>query len=72
MPIALLWGARDPIIPMRHDRKTLRRLKGSALTTYRGCGHYPQLDNAERLAGDLSAFLRDPARPKAVFVRSGA
>ena len=63
-PIALFWGTRDPIIPVRHGRATLNRSENVTLTTYE-CGHYPHLDAPELFAKDLLAFLADASRAPA-------
>ena len=64
-PLAMFWGTVDPIIPVRHGASFLERVQGATLTTYEGCGHFPQLDAAPRFARDLAAFLNDGARPAA-------
>ncbi len=66
-PVALFWGAKDPIIPVRHGRNTVADSDGVTLTTYKGCGHYPHLDVAEAFAHDLTEFLLDPDRPSVCF-----
>ncbi len=63
-PIALFWGTRDPIIPVRHGRDTVTRSHDITLTTY-DCGHYPHLDAPEAFARDLLDFLSDPRRAPA-------
>jgi pimeloyl-ACP methyl ester carboxylesterase len=67
-PVALFWGTKDPIIPIRHGRDTLENSKGITLTTYKGCGHYPHLDMPERFSRDLVEFLHDPNRGPAQFI----
>lgn len=71
-PVALFWGAKDPIIPIRHGKTAVARSKGLTLTTYRGCGHYPHLDVPEDFARDLTEFLSDPERPDAQFMKATA
>ncbi len=66
-PIALFWGEKDPIIPVRHGRDLVARSHDVTLTTY-ACGHYPHLDVHGAFASDLMDFLRDPGRAPA---RSG-
>ena len=61
-PIALFWGERDPIIPLRHGREAFRGFAGVSLTTYPESGHFPHLDVPARFARDLGAFLHDPER----------
>ncbi len=63
-PVAMFWGEKDPIIPIRHGREAVKRSENITLTTYKKCGHYPHLDATEAFARDLLAFLDDPkARP---------
>jgi pimeloyl-ACP methyl ester carboxylesterase len=69
-PIALFWGDKDPIIPIRHGRTAVSRSDGITLTTYKGCGHFPQLDVSEDFARDLTEFLCDPNRFPALIHRA--
>ncbi len=70
--IALFWGAEDPVIPVSHAANLLDCSRGVTLTTYPGCGHFPQLDNPRALARDLIGFLCDPLRRPAVLAPSTA
>jgi pimeloyl-ACP methyl ester carboxylesterase len=64
-PLALFWGERDPIIPVKHGRALRAASTGVTLTVYPGCGHHPHLDAPQSFARDLDAFLCDPDRPAA-------
>jgi len=66
-PVALFWGLKDPIIPVRHGRDTVANSEGVTLTTYKRCGHFPHLDVPDVFASDLIEFLLDPDRPYARF-----
>ncbi|MFH1529445.1 MAG: alpha/beta fold hydrolase [Pseudomonadota bacterium] len=68
-PIALFWGSKDPIIPIRHGRDAVARSRNITLTTY-PCGHYPHLDVPDLFADDLVAFLREPDRTGACMRRN--
>lgn len=59
-PLALFWGSRDSIIPVRHAHETAARLRNLALNVYPGCGHSPQLEAPERFTDDLVRFLEEP------------
>jgi hypothetical protein len=61
--MALFWGEKDPILPLRQGRSMLAQSTGITLTTYPKCGHFPQLDIAQTFANDLKAFFCDPDRP---------
>ncbi len=64
-PIAMFWGEKDPIIPLRHGREAFAGYAGVTLTIYPGVGHFPFLDAPADFARDLRAFLSDPDRPSA-------
>ncbi len=59
-PVALFWGSKDPIIPIRHGRRSVSRSQGMELETYEGCGHFPHLEVPERFSRDLTRFLTEP------------
>jgi pimeloyl-ACP methyl ester carboxylesterase len=63
-PVALLWGGDDPVIPHAQAIKTLQILRGAALTTLAGCGHFPHHQRSEEFVRELTTFLDTPhARP---------
>ena len=68
-PVALFWGSKDPIIPVRHGRDAVAQAEGITLTTYDDCGHFPQLDVPEAFARDLTEYLDDPDRPSVRYRR---
>jgi pimeloyl-ACP methyl ester carboxylesterase len=70
-PLALFWGERDPIIPVKHGRALVEASSGVTLTVYPGCGHHPHLDAPAAFARDLRAFLSDPDRPAARLLPVG-
>jgi hypothetical protein len=58
----MFWGESDPVIPVRHGKRAQRKSNGVTLTTYKKCGHFPQLEVPEQLAEDLRNFLFDTTR----------
>ena len=64
-PIALFWGERDSVIPVRHAHDAGRRLENATVTVYPECGHSLHLEAPDRFAADLSAFLQEPSRAAA-------
>ncbi|MBZ0271513.1 alpha/beta hydrolase [bacterium] len=70
-PVALFWGTKDPVIPVRHGRDAVKRSEGITLTEYKGCGHFSHLDAPEAFARDLTEFLLDPDRRPARFLVEG-
>lgn len=64
MPTLLLWGERDPIIPVGHGHRAQERMPGSRLVTFADSGHFPQIDDPHRFAATVLEFLdqTEPAR----------
>ncbi len=57
IPTLLIWGSADPIIPAQHGREARERIPGSRLVEFPGAGHWPQLDDPDRFAAELSDFM---------------
>ena len=69
IPMLVVWGSRDPIVPAAHA-ETVRRLVPSArVEVFPGAGHWPHLDDPERFCTVLGDFL-DTTEP-AVHDRDG-
>lgn len=67
-PVAIFWGSKDPVIPVRHGRDAVAHSEGITLTEYKNCGHSCHLEVPERFAKDLTEFLLDPDRQPARFL----
>jgi len=61
MPTLLLWGERDPIIPVGHGRRAKERMPGSRLVTFAESGHFPQIDDPHGFAAAVLEFLQETA-----------
>jgi pimeloyl-ACP methyl ester carboxylesterase len=61
IPILIVWGARDPIIPVRHGEDAHRELPGSELEVFDGVGHLPQLEQPGHFLAVLERFLAKTA-----------
>jgi pimeloyl-ACP methyl ester carboxylesterase len=57
VPSLIVWGRRDPIIPVRHAGTANRGMPGSRLEVFDDAGHFPQLDEPVRFARTLQDFL---------------
>lgn len=57
MPTLIVWGERDPIIPVGHGRRAHAAMPGSRLEVLPGVGHFPPLEAPEELAAALREFL---------------
>lgn len=64
IPVLIIWGARDPIIPVSHAQRAHDAIAGSRLEIFDGVGHIPQLEAPARFAAALERFLEqtEPAR----------
>ena len=64
VPFLLVWGERDPIIPVEHARRAHRLVPGSRLEIFPNAGHFPHLDDPLRFVRLLTEFMRttEPAR----------
>jgi pimeloyl-ACP methyl ester carboxylesterase len=57
MPTLLVWGSRDPIIPVAHAHAAHAALPGSRLEVFDGAGHFPHHSDPVRFVGVLEDFL---------------
>jgi pimeloyl-ACP methyl ester carboxylesterase len=64
LPLLIVWGDRDPIIPVAHAEEAHRQLPESHLEIFEGVGHVPQLECPGRFISVLDRFLAEtePAR----------
>jgi len=59
VPVLIVWGARDQIIPVRHGEDAHRALPGSQLEVFEGVGHLPQLEQPGRFIALFERFLAE-------------
>lgn len=57
VPVLVLWGAADRFVPVRFAEEQARVFKRCEVHRFEGCGHWPFLDDPERAAALLGAFL---------------
>lgn len=67
VPMLIVWGSRDPIIPVGHGEDAHRALPGSRLEIFEGAGHMPQLEQPGHFIAVLEDFIA--ANPPAAFDR---
>jgi pimeloyl-ACP methyl ester carboxylesterase len=61
-PTLVIWGERDPIIPVRHAIAAHEAMPGSVLHVLEGVGHFPQHEQPERFVRVVLDFI-DSTRP---------
>jgi len=57
LPTLVVWGADNPIIPPECGRLYQQAIPGAALHEIERCGHWPQFERPEELAGVVQRFL---------------
>ena len=57
VPVLLVWGDRDPIIPVDHGHAAHAALPTSRLEIFAGAGHFPMLDDPEHFAAVLTDWM---------------
>ncbi|HET7590252.1 MAG TPA: alpha/beta fold hydrolase [Solirubrobacterales bacterium] len=63
LPLLIVWGENDPIIPVEHGREAHAQLPDSRLEIFADTGHVPMLERPGRFIATLQRFLAetDPA-----------
>jgi pimeloyl-ACP methyl ester carboxylesterase len=57
LPVLIVWGARDRIIPPGHGRRAHELIPGSRLEVFESSGHFPHLDQPERFVETLEDWI---------------
>jgi pimeloyl-ACP methyl ester carboxylesterase len=60
MPVLILWGAGDQLIPVAIAHDWQKAIPGSKLIVYPATGHIPMEEVADKSAADVRAFLSGP------------
>ncbi len=64
VPMLIVWGSHDAIIPVEHAHQTHESLAGSRLDVFESAGHYPHCESPERFAAALSDFIDSTAEAR--------
>ena len=59
LPLLIIWGENDPIIPVDHAREAHAQLPSSRLEIFEDTGHVPQLERPGRFIAVLERFLAE-------------
>jgi pimeloyl-ACP methyl ester carboxylesterase len=64
VPFMLIWGERDPIIPVQHGRAAHELVPTSRLEVFEDAGHFPHVDDPQRFLDVLLDFIdsTEPAK----------
>lgn len=71
VPTLIVWGERDPMIPVRHGIRAHEEMPGSRLEIFEEAGHFPHRDDPRRFAAVLEDFVSgsEPAQLDPEHVR---
>ena len=69
LPTMIVWGDRDPVIPVGHARRAAGLVPHGRLELFGGAGHFPHCDQPERFAALLTDFC-DTTAPGELDVAS--
>ena len=56
LPVLLIWGARDPVIPLHHGERAAEIIPNSELVVFPRIGHEPHVEDPDRFAQLLRDF----------------
>jgi pimeloyl-ACP methyl ester carboxylesterase len=57
LPVLIVWGARDRIIPPEHGERAHELVPGSRFELFERSGHFPHLDEPERFVATLEDWI---------------
>ena len=59
LPLFVVWGRKDVIIPVAHGEALAASVPGTTLEVFERSGHFPHLTEPARLAEVLAGWVRD-------------
>jgi alpha-beta hydrolase superfamily lysophospholipase len=57
VPVQLIWGSHDSVIPVSHARLAHAAMPGSRLEVFEGAGHFPFHDDPDRFVDIVEHFV---------------
>ncbi|NNE72716.1 MAG: alpha/beta fold hydrolase [Acidimicrobiales bacterium] len=57
VPTLIVWGAKDPIIPLDHGQRAHDIIPGSRFEIFETAGHFPHAEEPDRFATLLDEFI---------------
>jgi pimeloyl-ACP methyl ester carboxylesterase len=66
VPTLIIWGGRDPVIPVSHAHEAQELMPGSRLEILEGVGHFPHVEAPDRFVDILEDFISstEPSEPE--------
>ncbi|MBI2705957.1 MAG: alpha/beta fold hydrolase [Actinobacteria bacterium] len=59
MPTLIVWGTRDPIIPIEHGHAAHAAMPGSRFEVFEGSGHFPHCEEPDHFADVMVDFVAE-------------
>ena len=59
IPVLIVWGARDRIIPVEHGKRAHEAMPGSRLEIFEEAGHLPQVEAPARFVAAVDRFMNE-------------
>jgi pimeloyl-ACP methyl ester carboxylesterase len=57
VPMLVVWGSRDPIVPALHAETVREMVPTARVEVFKGAGHWPHLDDPDRFSRVLLDFI---------------
>ena len=61
VPTLIVWGAQDPLFPIRQAEQAVSAVPGAKLHVFDACGHWPQYEHPEAFNRLLGEFVSSVA-----------
>jgi pimeloyl-ACP methyl ester carboxylesterase len=58
VPLLVVWGRHDRMVPVGHGQALVDAVPGASLEILEACGHCPQIERPDLLLPLLDSFLR--------------
>ena len=62
LPILVVWGTNDMVIPSRHSARAAELVPGCRIELFEGAGHFPHLERPDQFADVLRDFMATTER----------
>jgi len=59
MPVLLMWGDHDGVIPVKHAHRAHAAMAWSQLSIYEGAGHFPHHFDPTRFVNEIRTFVAE-------------
>ena len=69
LPVLLIWGERDWVVPVSHGHAAHRALPGSRLTVLADAGHFPHVQTPDAVTAVVRDFIETTERRSARVTR---